>query len=474
MKYRSLQEAYTDIYRRRPKFNDYFSPADRLIILERNSPEEETQRKTSVKLYNDLAAASNGMLRVDEKESSNTLAYFKRKGARLGLTNLGKQQTPESYNFDFVKQLAEESGATIEDTIGIPPTRQQRFAKITGKELSLSSAFNTYYISRNGVTLPVVICARYNKGNDFEEILAKNFQQQLEAKKLEQGGLLERVLTSIGIANQYQNLELHWKSGYAAKRELGYTEDQIVDAGKKIADLTIKNIKTDEEYYISLKDKNGKTFGQKGVSGIFKETSAVDSETGESKLSVTIGGNTILDNYFAAINGDAESVKLRICQGLEEYASGVVKNELKTTEKYYFENVNATSDFIKIVQTAIKCGLGYGYYYLKNKNSARNQFIMIDITTREKLDKFIDANVQIESLSIQFPYFIGSGSQQSTKAFNVYAHTKNGSNYELSLRTKNANKFVPSEWVLSVTKMEINPEDKDKMILTVIPPSVNR
>jgi len=474
MKFRTLQDAYTGIYRPIPKFSDYISHEDRLVIIERKSSEEKEITEKSITLYNDLAAASNGMLRVDEKESSNTLAYFKRKGARLGLTNLGKQQTPESYNFDFVKQMAESSGATIEDTIGIPPTRQQRFARITGKELSLSSAFNTYYVGRDNIMLPVVICARFNKGNDFEEILAKNFQQQLEDKKLEQGGLLEQVLSSIGIADQYQHLKLHWKAGYAAKRELGYTEDQIVDAGKKIADLTIKNTKNNEEYYISLKDKNGKTFGQKGVSGIFKDTSAIDPETGASKLSITIGSNTVLDDYFAAINGDAESVKLRICQGLEEYASGVVENTPKTTEKYYFENVDATSAFIKIVQTAIKCGLGYGYYYLKNKNSARNQFIMIDITTREKLDKFIDRNVQIESLSVQFPYFVGDGSQQSTKSFNVYAHTKNGSNYELSLRTKNANKFVPSEWVLSVTKMEINPEDKDKMILSVIPPAVRR
>jgi hypothetical protein len=469
MKYRTLQDAYNGIYRPRPKFNDYFPPESRLIILERKSPEEEEQQQKSVKLYNDIAAASDGLLRADQKPTSNTLAYYKRKGARLALTDLGKQQTPESYNFDFLKQIADNIGATIDDTIGVPATRQERFARKTGKEVSLSSKFTTYYITRDNVTLPVVLCVSFNKGIDFEETLFANFQEQLN-DELQAGGLLEQVLSKIGIANQYKNLIIDRDPGKSEKRQMGYTEDQVKDVGKEIGDFTITNTKNKKEYYISLKNQNGKTFANKGVSGIFKETVKTDPITQKDKYTVTPGSNTILNDFFQSITGDEDYIKDRICQGLEEYANGMTDSAAGTKTKYYFENIAITPTFKKVVQTAIKSGLGYGYYYLKMKS--KTEYVFIDLTTREKLDKFVNENIQIQNINMQFPYYVGADKSQSSKAFKMQISTKNGSVYEIAIRTKNANKFVPSEFIISVNKFEANPQNKKDMILTVIPPAL--
>lgn len=471
MKHRSLQEAYNGVYRRRPKFNDYFPPENRLVILERKSPTDENQQQKSTALYNDLAAASDGLLRVDSKASSNTLAYYKRKGARLALTDLGKQQTPESYNFDFVKQLADKSEAIIDETIGVPLNKkeQRSIAKKTGKEVSLSSSFNTYYIKRDGVEVSVVLCAKFNKGIDFEETLFTNFQEQLSSD-LESGGLLEQVLSRIGIVNQYKNLTITREAGKSAKRVMGYTDDEIQDVGKEIGDFTIVNNKTGKEYYISLKNQNGKTFGNKGVTGIFKEKIVNDPVTQKARYEVTPGNVNVLDDFFASITGDKDEIKNKIAQGLEEYANGAEDETAYTKSKFYFENVAASSKFINIVQTAIKSGLGYGYYYLKMKT--KTEYIYIDLTTREKLDTFVRENIQIKNITLQFPYCIGPGDDDSSKAFRILIHTKNGSVYNISVRTKNATKFVPTEFILSVTKFEANPKNKEDMILSVIPPAL--
>lgn len=469
MKYRSLQEAYTGVYRPRPKFNDYFPPESRLVVLERKAPEQEEDQQKSVNLYKDIAAASDGLLRADEKPSSNTLAYFKRKGARLALTDLGKQQTPESYNFDFVKQMAESIGATIDDTFGVPPTRQERFAKKTGKEVSLSSKFTTYYVTRDNVTIPIVLCISFNKGIDFEETLFANFQEQL-SDELQPGGLLEQVLTKMGIVNQYKHLRIDRDPGKSEKRQMGYTEDQIQDVGKEIGDFTITHTKTKKEYYISLKNQDGKTFANKGVTGILKETLKKDPVTQKEKYTVTPGNNTVLNDFFNSITGDGEEIKNRICKGLEEYANGMTDEAESTKTKYFFENIAITPSFRKVVQTAIKSGLGYGYYYLKMKS--KTEYVYIDLTTREKLDKFVNENIQIQNISMQFPYYVGSDKNQSSKSFKMKISTKNGSVYEIAIRTKNANKFVPSEFIISVTKFEANPKNKEDMILSVIPPAL--
>lgn len=469
MKRKSLQETYTNLYRRRPKFNDFFPVESRLIILERKSPAEEEQQRKSTQLYNDIADASDGLLKADLKPSSNSLAYYNRKGARLALTDLGKQQTPESYNFDFIKQIATSIGATVDETIGIPPTKQERLAKKTGKNLSLSSKFNTYYVTRDDITIPVVLCVTYNKGIDFEETLFANFEQQL-VSELQPGGLLEQVLTKMGIVNQYRNLTIERDAGKAEKRQMGYTEDSIKDVGKEIGDFTITNNKNGKKYYISLKDQGGKTFANKGVSGIFKETANTDPITNNLVYKVTPGTNTVLDDFFNSITGNKEQIKEKICKGLEEYANGMNDPNAITKSKYFFENIKITPSFKKIVQTAIKSGLGYGYYYLKMKT--KTEYVYIDLTTKDKLEAFVNENIQIENINMQFPYYTGTDKNQSSKAFKMSINVKNGSVYEIAIRTKNAAKFVPSEFIISVTKFEANPQHKKDMILTVVPPAL--
>ncbi len=454
------------MHRPRPRFNDYFPPEERLIILERKSPQEEEQQQKSVKLYNDIAAASDGLLKVDSKPSSNTLAYFKRKGARLGLTDLGKQQTPESYNFDFVKQIATAVQATIDDTIGTPPTKQEKLLKKSGKNISLSTRYNTYYVSRDGITLPLVLCTTYNKGLALEEDLFSNFENQINTE-LEPGGLLEALLIKFKLVNRYKDVEIKFNPGKSEKRPIGTSDEHVTDVGEQIADYTFVDTKTKKEFYISLKDVGGKTFANKGVAGVFKEKRTTESETNEQKITIVPGGSTVLDDYFSSLTGDKDEIKDRICRGLEEYAQGVIENSNQpiTTDQYYFENIPISSKFKTFVQTTIKSGLGYGYYYLKEKK--KTEYIFIDLTTKDKLDTFVKDYLQIVNVSMQFPYYIGTGRNMSSKSFNLYINTKNGSTYNIEVRSKGG--FVPSEFLLSVTKFEANPQDKKDMILSVVP-----
>lgn len=469
MKHRSLQEAYTSIYRPRPRLSDYIPHENRLIILERKSPEEEDVQQKSTKLYNDIAEASNGLLRADVKPASNTLAYYKRKGARLALTSLGKEQTPESYNFDFVKQLATDVGATVDEVFGVPPTKQEKLLKKTGKQISLSSKFYTYYVSRDNITIPILICNRVNKGIELETNLHADFEKQLNGE-LQQGGLLEALLIKFNLVKRYRDIKIEFSLGKSERRTIGTDEEHIVDVGKKIADFTLVDTKTKKEYYISLKDTKGKTFANKGVSGIFKQTTTTDPETGEHSITVTPGNVNVLDKFFASITGDKDGIKEKICRGLEEYAKGVITDTDTpiTTSQYYFENIPATAAFKQFVQTTIKSGLGYGYYYLKEKSKSQTQYIFLDLTTREKLDKFVSENIQIEHISMQFPYY--ASKKNSAKSFSLDISTKNGSTYVIDVRTKSPTAFVPSEFILSVTNFNPNPADKDEVILTVIPP----
>ena len=466
MKYRSLQEAYTGIYRPRPKFNDYFPPENRLVILERASLEEEDQQQKRIELYKDLAAASNGLLKTDLKPSSNTFAYFKRKGARLGLTDLGKEQTPESYNFDFVKQIADEVNATVDITFGIPPTKQEKLLKKSGKNISISTKYNTYYVSRDDITIPLVICTTYNKGLALEADLIADFQEQINSE-LQSGGLLEALLIKFNLEKRYKDIEIKFDSGKSEKRTIGTGEDHIVDVGKKIADYTFIDTKTKKEYYISLKNAKGSTFANKGVSGIFKETTTTDPATNERTIKVTPGNNTVLDSFFNSITGNKDEIKDRICRGLEEYAKGIIEDssEPRTTSQYYFDSIPVTSALKQFIQTTIKSGLGYGYYYLKEKK--KTEYIFIDLTTKDKLNKFVEENVQITNLSIQFPYYINK--KQAAKIFNLHINTKTGSVYNADVRTKNPTSFVPSEFLLSVSKFEPIPKDREDTILTIVP-----
>ena len=466
MKHRSLQEAYTNIYRRRPNFNDYFPPESRLIILERKSPEEEDQQQKRVELYRDLAAASDGLLKVDQKPSSNTYAYFKRKGARLALTDLGKEQTPESYNFDYVRQIATAVKATVEDTFGIPPTKQEKLLKKTGKNISISTKYNTYYVSRDGITIPLVITTTYNKGLALEQDLIADFQNQLDSE-IQSGGLLEALLIKFNLRKRYKDVKIKFDVGKSEKRVIGTDEDHITDVGQKIADYTFIDTKTDKEYYISLKNAKGSTFANKGVTGIFKQTTTADPTTGEQIIKVQPGSNTALDSYFASIAGDKDEMKDRICKGLEEYARGIMEDSSVpiTTSQYYFDSIVVTSALKKFIQTTIKSGLGYGYYYLKEKK--KTEYIFIDLTTREKLDKFVEENVQITNLSMQFPYY--KSKKEAAKIFSLHINTKSGSVYNADVRTKNPTSFVPSEFLLSVSKFEPTPNNKEDTILTIVP-----
>lgn len=469
MKFRSLQEAYTSIYNPKPRFSDYFPHESRLVIIERQNTDVDNISAKTRKLMEEFAGASNGMLKVPTNNSYYSLAYINRKGARFALTDLGKQQTKESFNFDFVKQIAESIGASIEDTIGIPPKGLAKFNKTPTKDISKSSSFNTYYISKNGIELPVVVCVSFNRGIDFEETLFKDFENQLE-NKLIPGSLLQKLFERMKIADP-ENITVNRTAGKAEKRHIGFLEADLKDVGKEIADFTFKNKKTNKEYYISLKNKSGITFGNKGINGVFAKTQtktqSADSDNQIELYTVTPGHNKELDPFFDSL-GDKKVILARICNGLQDYVNGLKDPSITTAGSYIESNINASTRFKEYVTNLIKTGLGYGYYYVKEKSAS--DYIFIDLTTKDKLEKFINENIQIAHITIQYPYRVGPGDREGSKAFIIRINAKNGGVYEIACRSKTSTEFLPKEMVLSVKKFETN--DKEENHIHAIPPNI--
>lgn len=470
--YKSLRDVVSEMYRPRQSsfeenaFAEYAYNRDgrELIILEKRTPEFiEIEQKTQ-KIVQDFAAASNGMLKLFDTASKYTYSFIKREGARLELTESGREQPKEFFNFDFVKQIADKIGATIDDVIGVPADARQRLQKMQGKEFSKSSKFNTYYISRDGVEVPIVMSVNFNKGINFEVLTFDDFNYQMQ-NGLQEGGLLQSLFQRMNIKPQdYSDIIIERTHGKSERRPISHIAADLQDVGKRIADITFVNTKTKQEYYISLKDVKGVTFGQKGISGVFQQKREKDPITNIEKYIFFNGSRTDLDDFFASI-GSLDVVKSRITAGLQEYSNGLFDETAYTKTKYIEEDVKASPQFKEYVINLLKSGLGYGYYYVKEKDSTT--YIYIDLTTKDKLDKFAKDNIQISSLSIQYPYRIGPGEKQGSKTFSIKANTVDGGVYKIEFRSKDPNNITPAELVLSVGKFEV--KNKEENFISIIP-----
>jgi hypothetical protein len=470
--YKSLRDVVSEMYRPKPSLLDedifteytFNSEGRELIILEKRTPEFiEIEQKTQ-KIVQDFAAASNGMLKTFDVKSKYSYSFIKREGARFELTEAGREQPKEFFNFDFVKQTAEKIGAKIDDTIGVPADARQRLQKVQGKEFSKSSKFNTYYITRDGVEVPIVMSVNFNKGINFEVLTFEDFNYQMQ-NGLQEGGLLQSLFQRMNIKPQdYSNIVIDRTHGKAERRPISHIAAALEDVGKRIADLTFVNTKSKQEYYISLKDVKGVTFGQKGISGVFQQKREKDPTTNIEKYTFTNGPRTDLDDFFASI-GPLDIIKSRITVGLEEYSNSLFDETAYTKTKYLEENVKASPQFKEYIINLLKSGLGYGYYYVKEKDS--KTYIYIDLTTKDKLDKFARDNIQISSLTLQFPYRIGPGEKQGSKTFSIKVNTANGGVYKIEFRSKDPNNVTPTELVLSVGKFETN--NKEENFISIVP-----
>lgn len=470
--YKSLRDVVSEMYRPRPSLLDedtfteytFNSEGRELVILEKRTPEFiEIEQKTQ-KIVQDFAAASNGMLKMFDAKGKYSYSFIKREGARFELTETGREQPKEFFNFDFVKEIAEKIGAKIDEVIGIPPDKRQIMQGATGKQFSKSSKFNTYYITRDEVEVPIVMSVSFNKGLDFEGLTFEDFNYQLQ-NGLQEKGLLQSLFEKMNINPQdYSHIVVNRTHGKAEKRPINFIASALEDVGKRIADITFVNTKSKQEYYISLKNAKGVTFGNKGISGIFQKKREKDPVTGVEKYLVTNGTRTDIDDFFASI-GQLDVIKNRIASGLQEYSNGLIDENSYTKVKYLEENVKASPQFKEYVINLLKSGLGYGYYYVKEKDS--KTYIYIDLTTKDKLDKFVRDNIQISSLTLQFPYRTGPGDKDGSKIFSIRANTLNGGVYKIEFRSKDPNEILPTELVLSVGKFETN--NKEENFISIVP-----
>jgi hypothetical protein len=242
-----------------------------------------------------------------------------------------------------------------------------------------SSKFDSYVVKSGKNEFIITLGGGANKGQSFEREILKSLQEYFESD-----GELEKppILSQLEEALDVEFVELGEDSfNRLVKRPL--TLKGANDRGKEIADLTLIDDKGNP-YYISLKNKNGKTVSNGGASGMF----AVKNDKVEfvNREREGIGGE-----LFKAAAANIDYIE----RGLTDYINKEESPDLlKTT-------VDVTDDVdMPKIEKLIMSAFDYGYIYVKEKTS--KSFEIADLDDEDKLKEFIG---EIESVGIKYPYY---------------------------------------------------------------------
>jgi hypothetical protein len=242
-----------------------------------------------------------------------------------------------------------------------------------------SSKFDSYVVKSGNNEFVITLGGGANKGQSFEREILKSLQEYFESD-----GELERppILSQLEDALDVEFVELGSDSfDRLVRRPL--TLKGANNRGKEIADLTLID-DGGNPYYISLKNKNGKTVSNGGASGMF----ALKDDKVEfvNKEREGIGGE-----LFKAAAANIDYIE----RGLTDYYN---KEESPEILK---KSIDVTDDVdMSKIEKLIMSAFDYGYIYVKEKTS--KSFEIADLDDKEKLKEFIG---DIESVGIKYPYY---------------------------------------------------------------------
>jgi hypothetical protein len=309
------------------------------------------KNKNIPKLAQQIIANSNDKLRFGGNKKG---AYrIQKTDPDLSITNIELLEILDKGNVKFIKE--------------IPPNTHG----------SASGKYNTWVLLSEDKYFSVVFGCGRNAGQKYEDqILNELLQANANQSK---SILYDLLLDKINISQS--NIEHIIKS--SAKQVKRQIKQNIQDVGEVISDINIKT-KTNENIYISLKNKDGVTFANGGYFGAFVEN------TNPLGQCFYTPGKHELDDFI--IDGLGVDKDLAI-NGLNNYISQIHMDSM------FLEKTQ--TDFNKDkVKKYLAGAYGYGYWYVKQiKNQ---EYEVVDLSTPDKvLEKIGD----VLSVEVRYPHY---------------------------------------------------------------------
>ncbi len=280
------------------------------------------------------------------------------------------QPTEKDYSAEDFKQALNKLDISIDKVIP------------KGSPEAASGKYPTYKLKdKDGVTFYVVL-----GGGSFSNV-GMTYERELvnELSEAIQNGESHPLLSELENLTGTNFVQVKAGFNKLVKRKLS---NQPNNVGEEIADLVLVGA-NGEEYYISLKAKNGKTISNNGAKGIFKDVN------GE----IVPGFNEVVSGVVNAAKVDLNLA----AQGLNAY-----KNDINGGQQNAVDVTSQMdgSDF-NTIYSYLASGVDYGYIYVKQKGN--NKFEIIDLATEQDVYDFLG---RIKNVSVKYPFRSDTGKRK--------------------------------------------------------------
>ncbi len=259
------------------------------------------------------------------------------------------------------------SNSQLEIKIVLPPKETN----------SASSKFLTYVvvdIFTNGEYV-LVFANGGNNGHHFEYKIEDDLKKVIASSALNihplLNGLANLSAISIDPTHYLAPINIQRINMNPPKRSLSL---DLVDVGPIIADVSMQ-LRSGEVLYLSLKNIEGSTFANTGISKAFKQAARIESVISP------------IDPIFETFGIN----RIKIAHGCNAYQY----QEYYPKEVDNYPNINELNAL-----TYIRSGFGFGYWYVREQRSQEYQ--IINLVTMDKLKEFVP-DIKIEKVS--YPYF---------------------------------------------------------------------
>ena len=336
----------------------------------------------------------------------NTTKGFKKQSDRQRLGN------PDKVSPEEVQQLFKEL-FTIKDDITIHGPRSGP---------NPSGKFDMYeFETEEFGPVAIVLSGGGNAGEKYEQDFVAKAKASAGDPNDTLPDDLKTLYNALGIDNtKLKESDISFAGASDTKRSLSLKGPQ--DIGPTISDLTIKY--NGEEYYISLKNKQGSgIYSGANVPWIYEKDGKIIYDS--SKFDSTSGNGIIFDIF----NIDSS----KVAEGLNNYI-----NQTGEAESWETDRIN-TQKFKNLLASS----LGYGYYYVRESGKGNVKVIPL-LTSKDALDAVGD----IKSASIKYP---DKNTKQVTIKVETDSPTFGPSQYVVAIRNT-AGKVLPLSLRISKTK----------------------
>jgi hypothetical protein len=261
---------------------------------------------------------------------------------------------------------------------------------LPGDSDSKSSKFPTYIVKdEQGIEHYLVLGGGVagNKGMALERTMVEELRNNLQTQ--ERVPFYVQFKQVVGPVN-FVEVQDGFKQ--AVRRQLTGVPQ---NAGKIIADIILIDDKG-KEYYISLKDKNGKTISNNSLKQMF-----------------VLQQNKIIVNDVPLIDPLLNAVKLdknKIAELVEKYINKQPSGQKEAETVSNFDE--------QIIKQYLASAFDYGYYYVRNLGN--NRYEIVSLLTIEDVYNMIG---DIQQVAVKYPFYTGESMQQKRKHASIIVYT---------------------------------------------------